>query len=81
MDHLGTGNDTLYLTDDQLDGSTDVLTDFNSAEDRITFAENLTVSLAGNIATFTTEIDDVERSAQLIFSGFDTLSDEWFSIS
>ena len=77
---LGSGNDTLYLTADQLDGSTDVLTDFNSAEDSIAFAENLTVSLAGNIATFTTEIDDVERSTQLIFSGFNTLSDEWFSL-
>ena len=77
---LGSGSDTLYLTTDQLDGSTDVLTDFNSAEDRIVLSENLTVSLAGNIATFTTEIDDVERSTQLIFSGFDSLSDQWFSV-
>lgn len=76
---LGSGSDTLYLTTDQLDGSTDVLTDFNSAEDRIVLSENLTVSLADNIATFTTEIDDVERSTQLIFSGFDTLSEQWFS--
>ena len=78
---LGSGNDTLYLTADQLDGSTDELTDFNSAEDSIAFAENLTVSLVGNIATFTTEIDGVERSTQLIFSGFDTLSEEWFTFS
>ena len=56
-----------------------MLTDFNSAEDRIVLSENLTVSLADNIATFTTEIDDIERITQLIFSGFDTLSEQWFS--
>ena len=64
-----------------LDQSIDTLNDFNSAEDIIALGENITVSLAGNsnIATFTTEIDGLERSSQLIFSGFDTISEEWFT--
>ena len=78
---LGSGNDILYFTADQLDQSIDTLNDFNSAEDIIALGENITVSLAGNsnIATFTTEIDGLERSSQLIFSGFDTISEEWFT--
>ena len=77
---LGSGNDMLYFTADQLDQSIDTLNDFNSAEDIIALGENITVSLAGNsnIATFTTEIDGLERSSQLIFSGFDTITEEWF---
>ena len=77
---LGSGNDMLYFTADQLDQSIDTLNDFNSAEDIIALGENITVSLAGNsnIATFTTEIDGLERSSQLIFSGLDTITEEWF---
>ena len=78
---LGSGKDILYFTADQLDQSIDTITDFNSAEDSIALGENLKFSLVGNTATFITEVDGLERSSQLIFSGLDTVSEEWFTFS
>jgi len=41
---LGAGRDIVYYTIDQLDGSTDTITDFNSAEDEIRWGDGIQIA-------------------------------------
>jgi Ca2+-binding RTX toxin-like protein len=75
----GDGDDLIYYTADQLDGTTDRVLDF-SASDRIVLGENIRASLSGNIATFITTIDGVDRQATLSFEGSSVLPEERFLI-
>ncbi|QEY32408.1 calcium-binding protein [Synechococcus sp. RSCCF101] len=49
---LGGGADTVYYTIDQLDGSTDTVTDFSS-DDKISLDSDVSASISGNVITLT----------------------------
>jgi hypothetical protein len=66
---LGGGQDSVYYTADQLDGSRDIITDFTS-EDSIQLGENIRVSQIEQqgddlVVTVFTEIDGVTRSSEI----------------
>jgi hypothetical protein len=76
----GDGADFIYYTADQLDGTADRVLDFSTA-DRIVLGENIRASLNGNIATFATTINGVDRQATLIFDGSSVVFDNMFITS
>ena len=69
----GSGADTIYWTVDQLDSSSDTVTDFVIGEDKIAFESAITVSTADNVITFTAIIDGVSRSSTVSLTGLESL--------
>jgi hypothetical protein len=74
----GEGQDLIYYTVDQLDGSSDLVLDFSSL-DRIVVDDDILVSLTGNVATFSSIVDGVERTSTLTFGGSSVLSEDFIA--
>ncbi len=68
----GSGADTIYWTVDQLDSSADTVTDFVVGEDQIAIESAISVSVDGNLLTFTATIDDIQRSSTVSLTGLDS---------
>ena len=69
---LGAGADALVISSDQLDGATDILTDFNAAEDRLLLEDGIQIEklTAEKVRLFMTgTADQEERELTLVFQG------------
>ncbi len=70
----GSGADMVYWTVDQLDSSADTIIDFVVGEDQIAVESAISISVDGNLLTFTATIDGIKRSSTVSLTGVDSFN-------